>query len=105
MILLQDLPRPQSPPFFKREFANDCENQLVEHGNERETGAYGKEKKLEKRILPVFPRAPATERYGFERANGNEAVTRLLGGRYGEIWAVVILILLLTPMFVENDSI
>ena len=36
------LPPPQSPPFFIRE--DECENELAEHGNEREAGAYGKEK-------------------------------------------------------------
>ena len=34
-----------------REFENECEYELAEHGNEREPGAYP---------LPVFPRAPAT---------------------------------------------
>ena len=35
---------PQSPLFFIKEFGNEREYEMVKHGNEREAGAYGKEK-------------------------------------------------------------
>ena len=61
------LPPPQSPPFFTREFGNECEYELAENGNERQAGAYAFP------LLSVFHRAPATARYSFERTTGDEA--------------------------------
>ena len=38
-----NLPPPQSPTFFIREFGNEREYELEEHGNRHEAGAYGDE--------------------------------------------------------------
>ena len=54
MIMTLQAP-PQSPSFFIRESA---EYELVKHGDEREAGAYGKEKSEAGPFLP-FPSFPA----------------------------------------------
>ena len=52
---------------------------MAEHGNERKVGSYGKEKReagengFAFSPLPVFPSAPTTTLYSFERATGDEA--------------------------------
>ena len=61
---------------------NECEYELGENGNEREAGASGREKNKKRGLsfspLPIFPRAPPTARYRFERATGDEAATVVL---------------------------
>ena len=71
------LPPPQSPPFFTREFGNESEYELAENGNEREDGANYFSP------LPVFPHAPATARYSFEREIGDKADGEALLPRLG----------------------
>ena len=65
-VCISELPPPQSPSFFIREFGNECE-----------AGACGKEESKKRgTVSPLLPFPSFPARYRFERATGEEAASR-----------------------------